>query len=169
MRPTPRWLLAPALLAGLLVFVGPAAAVFPPPVRDDGKFFAAEALEKANKKVKQIYEEYGKDVVIETFAAIPADLEKKYKEVGKKEFFADWARTRATALGVHGVYVLICKSPGRIEVEVDKETRKKAFTLGDRDKLVQKIADKFREKKFDEGLQDGLEFVATALRANVSK
>lgn len=169
MRPTPRWLLVPAVLAGCLVFVRPAAAVFPPPIRDDGKFFSAEALEKANKKVRQIYEEYGRDVVVETFAAIPADLEKKYKDMGKKEFFAEWARTRAKELGVHGVYVLICKRPSRIEVETDSATLKKAFTFGEREKLSQKVAGKFREKKFDEGLQDGLDFVAMTLKANAGK
>src|SRR5207245_49014 len=81
----------------------------------------------------------------------PADLEGKFKELGKEKFFAEWARQRIKELGVNGVYVLVCKSPARLEAEVTENTRKKDFTLADRDRLVKKMAERFREKKFDEG------------------
>src|SRR3954453_5044068 len=109
--------IVPALLAGCLATAGRAAAVSPPPVKDEGKFFSAEALDKANRKIKQIYQRFQKDVVIETFAAIPTDLEKKYKEEEKARFFNEWARKRAEELGVNGIYILICRKPGRVEVE----------------------------------------------------
>jgi uncharacterized protein len=164
-----RSVLVPALLAGWLATAGRAAAVFPPPIRDEGKFFSAEALEKANRKVRQIYQRFQKDVVIETFPAIPADLEQKYKEEEKAQFFNEWARKRAEELGVNGIYILICKKPGRVEVEVGNQTQKRAFTRNDRDNLVRKVLGSFKEKKFDEGLLEGLDEIESALRKNLGK
>ena len=169
MFPATRWLLVPALLAGWLGSPGPASAVYPPPLKDDGKFFSAEALDKANKKVREIYAHTGKDLVIETVAAIPEDLKKKYEELGKDKFFLEWARRRAEDLGVKGIYVLMCKSPGRVEAIVDKQTGRKAFTTADRDKLVQKVLARFKEKQFDAGLLEGVDFVASTLKAGGSK
>jgi uncharacterized protein len=164
-----RSVLVPALLAGWLATAGRAAAVYPPPVKDEGKFFSAEALDKANRTIRQIYQRFEKDVVIETFPTIPADLEKKYKEEEKASFFNEWARKRAEELGVNGIYILICKKPGRVEVEVGNQTQKKAFTRNDRDRLVQGILKDFKEKKFDEGLREGVEFIESAMRKNAGK
>jgi uncharacterized protein len=165
-----RWLLVPALLAGWLGSAGPApAAVYPPPIRDDGKFFAAETLDKANKKVREVYADTGIDLVIETFAAIPEGLKEEYEKLGKDKFFLEWARRRGEELGVRGIYILICRSPGRVEVFVDRQTGRKAFTTTDRDKLVKKVLDKFREKQFDAGLLEGVDFVASTLKAGSGK
>jgi hypothetical protein len=170
MFPATRWLLVPALLlAGWLGPAGPASAVYPPPIKDDGKFFSPEALDKANKKVREVYADTGIDLVIETFPAIPEDLKKKSEELGKEKFFLEWARRRAEDLGVRGVYILICKSPGRVEVFVDKQTARKAFTTADRDKLVQKVLTRFKEKQFDAGLLEGVDFAASALKAGGGK
>jgi len=161
-----RWLLLPALLVWLGL-AAPARAVFPPPIKDDGKFFSAEAVDKTNKKIKEIYAKFKKDVVIETYAGIPEG--KKLPEDPKKvgEFFAEWAKTRAQELGINGVYVLICKMPTRLRTEVDPETLRRAFTNADDDRLRKRIIAAFREKKFDEGLTGGVEVIEAALKANV--
>jgi uncharacterized membrane protein YgcG len=161
--------MVPALLAAWLVTAGCAAVVFPPPIRDEGKFFSAEALEKANRKVRQIYQRFHKDVVIETFPAIPADREKNYQEEEKARFFNEWARKRAEELGVNGIYILICQKPGRVEVEVGDQTQKKAFSRNDRDQLVRKMLANFKEKKFNEGLLEGLDFIESTLRKNLGE
>ena len=80
-----------------------------------------------------------------------------------------WAEQRAKDLGVNGVYLLICKEPGRVEVFVDEQTRKKAFPLGERDKLVKKMLEQFRDKKFDAGLLEGIDFIGSSLKANLGK
>ena len=51
-------------------------------------------MDKTNKKIKEIYAKFKKDLVIETFAGIPEG--KKLPEDSKKigEFFAEWAKTR---------------------------------------------------------------------------
>jgi hypothetical protein len=164
-------LLVAALVLG---WTGSAAAVYPPPVKDEAKFFSADALEKANKKVKEIYDKYGQDVVIETFASVPADLKKKLEELeekkkakGRDEFFKGWAEARMKELGVRGVYVLVCKDPAYLYVLAHEETRKKAFTRKDADRLREKLLEKFRKKEFDAGLADGLALVEAALKANL--
>ena len=156
--------LVPAVLAGWLAAAGVASAVFPPPVKDDGKFFSAEALEKANKKIRQIYSDFGCDVVVETVPAIPADLEAKYKELGRDKFFLQWAERRAGELGVNGVFILVCKSPGRVEVVIGGPTGKRRLG-GDRERIVNKMLGPFRDKKFDEGLAAALDFIETTLKA----
>jgi hypothetical protein len=161
-----RWLLPAGLLVGWLGLVGPAAAVFPPPIKDDAKLFSAEAVEKANKKIREIYSTYRKDVVIETYAAIPADLEKKYKEKGKAEFFKEWAEARGKELGLNGVYVLISKNPTYLYTEIDPVTLRKAFTSKDAEKLRKTILTAFKDKKFDAGLAEGLDSVESSLKSN---
>ncbi len=160
-----RWQVLVAVLAGWLASAGVASAVFPPPVKDEGKFFTADELERANKKIRQIYTDFGCDVVVETVPAIPADLEAKYKELGRDKFFLQWAEKRAGELGVNGVYVLVCKSPGRVEVVVGGPTGKRRFAGGDRGRIVNKMLGPFRDKKFDEGLTAALDFVETTLKA----
>lgn len=156
--------LVPAVLAGWLAAAGVASAVFPPPVKDEGKFFSAEGLEKANKKIRQIYADFGCDVVVETFPAVPADMEAKYKELGKDKFFLEWAERRAKELGVNGVYVLICKNPARVEVGLTGPARRRLFGPDDRQQITGKMLGPFRDKKFDEGLLAALDFIEAAAK-----
>jgi hypothetical protein len=167
MRSRTPGLLVPALLAGWLLLAGPAAAVFPPPIKDEAKLFSAEALDKANKKIKDIYRAARKDVVIETYAAVPEGKKVPEEPKKKMEFFRDWARARTKELGVNGIYILISTNPRALYVQVDPVTRKKAFPAKDRKKLEQKLLGSFKEKKFDAGLLEGLDVIASALKANL--
>src|SRR5205807_7369629 len=102
----------PVLLLGLwLGLAAPARAVYPPPVKDDGKFFTKEGLEKANKKIRELYQKYKKDVVVETLETLTEEQQKRLKEESAKRFFASLALARAKELGVNGVYIVICKKP----------------------------------------------------------
>ncbi len=164
-----RWLLIPALLIGWLGLTVRASAAVAPVLKDDGKFFSAEAVNKANDKIKKIAQDYNKDLLIETFPEIPGELKKDYSAEKKKEFFARWARDRAHDNAVNGVYVLICKEPSHLQIEVGNETRRKAFTEGNRDEMVKILLGKFRAKKYDEGLQEAVDFYARTLRQNLGR
>src|SRR5262249_14072226 len=137
----------------------------------DGKFFSAEAGNKANQKIKKIAQDYNKDLLIETFAQIPADLQKDYKPENeqKRAFFEKWARDRAFENAVNGVDVLIWKSPGHLQIGVGNETRKKAFTRGNRDGMAKDLPAKCKAKKYDEGLEEAVDFYATTLKQNLGK
>jgi uncharacterized membrane protein YgcG len=156
-----------AVLAAWLVLAGPARAVYPPPIKDDGKFFTKEGVEKANKKIREIYEKYKKDVVVETLAELSEEQKKKMKDEKESKFFITLALARLKELGVNGIYVLICKSPRFLQIEMDPGTRKTVFTNKDRAKAREAFFKQFREEKFDAGLMEALDVIEAALKANV--
>jgi uncharacterized membrane protein YgcG len=156
--------------AACLLFSGPAAAVAPE-IKDDGKFFSAEAVKKVNAAIREIYGKYGKDVLVETFPSVPADQVEKVKKMKGEElakFFYKWAEDRAKARVVNGVYILVCKQPTRLETFI---TRKARGTLDSkfRKKLRETLLEEFRDKRFDEGLAAGVKLVKEQLAKAKSK
>src|SRR4051794_19917536 len=105
-----RWTVVAALLTGCLLLPAAVYAIVPE-VRDQGKFFDAATIKKANEILIKIQERYKKDVVVETFASIPDEVLKKhaYDEKNRKAFFAKWAADVATSGKINGVLILICK------------------------------------------------------------
>ena len=164
------------ILLGMLAFCGRSAAVAPE-IKDEGKFFSADAVKKANKQIREIARKYDRDLLIETFAAVPGDQTERLKAMSREErdkFFLNWAQDRAEAAVVHGVYVLICKDPSHLEVvgrtpsskrmRVRSELDKQAF-----EKLRDLLLKDFRDKHYDEGLQAAVNFVEEKLAAAQSK
>jgi TPM domain len=140
-------------------------------VRDNGRIFSADAIAKAKATISDIEKHYHRRVVVETFAEIPSDKLASYDVAGKDKaarakFFRDWLRDRAKADGATGVFVLICKQPGHIEVEADTETHKKDFTSDDVRELRSQLVEAFQEKKFDDGLIAGVDFIETAMKSH---
>src|SRR6516162_8144247 len=146
-------LVVSGVVLGALTFAGRAAAVAPE-IKDDGKFFSAEAVKKANKQIREIARKYDRDLLIETVAAVPGDQAERVKGMSAQErskFFYNWASDRAEAAVVHGVYILICKEPSRLEIVITPRARK-AFDREAFDKLRDSLLKSFREKHYDEGL-----------------
>lgn len=140
-------------------------------IRDNGRLFSAEAITKAKATITEIEKRYKRRVVVETFAEIPSDRLAAYDMAGKDKaaqakFFRDWLRDQAKADGATGVFILICKKPGHVEVQSGTETRKKDFTLEDDRELRSHFVDAFREKQFDEGLTSGLDFIENTMKAH---
>jgi len=157
----------PVLLLGLwLGLAAPARAVYPPPVKDDGKFFTKEGLEKANKKIREIYQKYKKDVVVETLETLTEEQQKKLKAEDEKRFFASLALARAKELGVNGVYIVICKKPRFLQIHMDPDTQKRTFKASDRTKARDAFFKQFKESMFDAGLHDALDSIEASLKAN---
>jgi len=159
-----RWLLAAGLLtAGLALTVTPVFATkVPPPahsgVIDNAKLFSEDAVKKARERVVQIQKDYGKGLFIETIAkaespdAVDRMAADKYKE-----------------RDVGGIYVLICKEPRRIRVQVGDKTRQRAFTRANQDRLVAIFTENFKAKKFDEGLDKAITYVDETLDKTIGK
>ena len=160
-----RWTLIAALLA-VLGLTAPALAVYPPALKDDGKFFSKEGVEKANQKIRAIYEKYKKDVIVETITALTADQEKQIKEDGEAKFFAKMTNDRSKEMGLNGVYLVLCKKPKYLRMHMDPETQKKLFTASNRTATVGKIVARFKEDEFDAGLLDGLKEIESILETN---
>lgn len=136
-------------------------------VTDHAKIFTPEAVEQANKVIEQIREAHHKDLVIETFASLPEDLKDEYSPENAAQFFQKWMNQRARELKVNGVYVLISIAPNYVEVGVGQDTRKKAFTIDDRDALADILIKALKEKGFDDGLLQGVDFVKKTMGANL--
>jgi hypothetical protein len=143
------------------------AAAVAPEVKDDGKFFSADAVKKANEQVRELFRKYDRDLLFETFATVPADQAEKVKEMSSEErslFFKKWAEQRMREAVVNGVYVLVTRQPAHIRVEVSAKARS-AFGERDIPPLVQLLVEKFRAKQFDEGLLDAVKFVGDKMAA----
>jgi uncharacterized protein len=144
------------------------------PIHDDGHFFSDDEIKQANDQVAAIEKQFHKDVVIETYATLPADLHDQYAKTApadRDKFFKEWQAKRAHDLDVNGIYILICKDPSRLEIGVGNQTVKRAFTPDDRKLLVGKMLDAFKNKndphRFDTGLSDGLTWIHDAMLHNL--
>jgi uncharacterized membrane protein YgcG len=158
--------LAGVALLGLLSIVGPAQALTAE-VRDQAGFFKPETVARANEVIKEIKQKYRKDLVVETFRHVPEGKEKEATSSDRKvkaRFFADWAIRRARQEGVNGIYVLITREPGHVEVVVGNQTRK-VFPDEERDRLAQILLTHFKKKEYDEGLLEAVRHVPSALAA----
>ena len=173
-----RWALAPALIAGWLLLLLPGTALaINPQVHDNGKFFDAETIRKADAAIKRIEQKYKIDVVVETYKEIPDDLLKKfgYNDKDRDTFFKRWVDDLADRAGVNGIVVILSKDQFkadrvRVEVGFGKETQKKKFTIANRDDLARILKDGIgaglkekNTKKFDDALLDGIQYIENTL------
>jgi uncharacterized membrane protein YgcG len=158
--------LAAVALLGLLVSAGRAHALTPG-VRDEADFFKPATVTRANEVIKEVKQKYKKDLLVETFRHVPEgerqEATSSDRDV-KARFFADWAERRAREEGVNGIYVLITRDPGHVEVAVGNHTRT-VFPDEDRRRLVQILLSHFKEKEYDEGLLEAVRYVRQALAA----
>ena len=151
------------------LFLGSQAALaIEPEVRDDAHFFKPETVTKANEQIREIKQKFKKDLLIETFPSVPEGKEEEAtsKDLDvKKRFFATWARQRARDARITGIYVLITRKPGHIQVEVGNNTEK-VFPRTDRDRLAKMLIDYFKKEDYDKGLLEGIRFVRSILQEN---
>ena len=135
-------------------------------IHDGGAFFSEEAISEASDIIRLIRQAYDRDVVVETYAAVPDELRDELERDGKEKFYADWLERRAKELGVRGVFVLITREPGRVQVGVDRATRQRVFTIKDREALRETLVAAFKAKEFDRGLLDGMRLVRRRMEQN---
>lgn len=152
----------------VLVTAGLAAvalAAATPQVLDRPGLFSENARREADAQIQEIKQRFQTDLVVETFKEIPDDKQKDYDPAQKASFFAGWAKERAQAEMVHGIYILICEEPGRVEIEISADTRK-AFTHDNRANLINLLLGTFKKKQFDAGLLAGVRYVRETLGKN---
>ena len=159
-----RWTAGSVAILGGLLLTAHALAVAPE-IRDDGKFFSAEAVKKADARLAEIYRKHDRDLLIETFATVPAaDLEKvkgmDAKERG--EYSLAWAKERAHRRAVNGVYILICKEPRILRVGVEERGPRK-FSEGTQAEIEKALKKELTEGHFDQVLEQSLKIVEERL------
>jgi hypothetical protein len=148
-------LLTAALLAGgLLAMPAPAkadkvAAKHPGTlhVYDGGHLFSAAGADRAKNALNNTQFSYGLSVTVDTHEKIPDAKKGEYKDDAKAAFFRKWAEESAKGDRAHGVYILICRSPGYVEVIADKPTRDRGFSNENERKLRDIFLGAFKDSK----------------------
>jgi len=138
-------------------------------VVDNGGFFSEQAKSDAAKTIGEMERSLRKDLAVETFKEIPANLKEGLNPQDKTALgrvCEKWAETRARQKGVNGVYILLVKEPAHLQVLVGNDTQRLAFTLRNRDELVSLMLADLRAHRNDDALRAGVNFVNTTMRAH---
>ena len=146
-----------SLLAGILS--GASLPAQAGAIQDGGKFFSEKAVAEAETVLKDLHSRTGHEVRIETFAAVPSgrvDEVAKMKEGDRTRFFDQWARDRATTEKIHGVFILVTREPGHVEIVVDRHTFNDGFGAPQRNEVRDILLSAFRKKNFDGGLEQAV-------------
>jgi len=164
----PRRRPAPALI--LTLFVAAAALTSTPAwaqVQDQAGFFSADAVTRATQTIDRIKREHGKDLRFETYPGVPSNLQSDFQRLGKEQFYEQWAQDRGKALGLDGMLVLITREPPRIQIQVGRATRERAFTQANRQELFNTLSSRFKAKQYDDGLMDAVDYVYRQMGQNL--
>ena len=140
------------MIMALVAFLARPAPAGTHQLWDEAHFVKWQTIEQVDQILDEIHTKFGKDLMIETFPSIPDDYKAKLEKDGKEKFYAGWTRTDALDLNVNGAMILITGDPGHLQIEVGSQTQAQAFTLADRDELVQKMGEAFHAKDFDGGM-----------------
>jgi TPM domain len=107
-------------------------------VQDEAGLFGKDAIEQANRTIKEISDHHHKDLFIETVEKGPED----------KVDRAKWSHERFQNAKVNGVYVVFSKHPAFYRIEVGNNTREEGyFTKANVDALVEDLNEMIKEKK----------------------
>jgi hypothetical protein len=139
-------------------------------VNDRAGLFSADAVARARESIRQFRHDYHRDLFIETFAHVPDADGKRVSRMwtpSRERYFTDWAARRAKAVGVDGVYVLICKDPKHVHVLVHPDTPEQRFT-DDNAKELRKRLERQLPKSADAALNDAVEYVREAVKENLA-
>ena len=151
-----------ALLAGGLVAVpAPAyAAKADQPgvlhVYDLGAMFTKAGIDKAKGTMGDVQFDQGLTLTIDTESTPPANKIAPGKDASdgeKAKFFETWAKEQASGDKAKGIYVLVCRSPGYVQVIAGKTTRDRGFSPKDEQKLRDILLTSFRDSS--KAKQDG--------------
>jgi uncharacterized membrane protein YgcG len=135
-------------------------------VHDNAGIFSADAVAKAEAAITQIRDRHHRDLRIETFPQLSDEQRAAFDRQGKARFFAQWAADRARNAEVDGVFILICMSPGHVEVVHAGQGSDKVFTARDRDELSPAMGKVLGEKQYDDALTRAVAFVQKRMDAN---
>jgi hypothetical protein len=105
-----------------------------PDVKDEAGLFTPAAVEQAERAIAKVRELYHLDLMVDTVPALPPTDHKWvyfWDRRKRNEFLEEWARKRAQAAGVNGIFIQVCNRPRDVHVIVWPPERGQSFT--DRD------------------------------------
>lgn len=144
-RPSHRRAVATFALAAFLLAAPAALAQH---VRDAGRFFGADAAQKAESDLAALQNNGGRNVVVETFDAAPAGVNAN-DPAGHDAAFGPFVRQRGSELKAD-VYVLVNRNPAHLRVWPNPAG--KSMSESARKSLVDEMGTAFKAREFDRGL-----------------
>ncbi len=130
-------------------------------MHDAGKFFSPATVTKANETAQTLYRKTGRDLVVETYETVPQKQVEEMKSMKPEErskYFRDWAAARAKAQDVNGMLLLVCRNPSSFHLYVSDRKHDEIVP-----KLTDTIRTHFKNKQFDEGLQEFIKLASEDL------
>jgi hypothetical protein len=125
---------------------------------DAAKFFGADAWKQVQPVADRLFKEKDVDLWIETLAVPPKSTPEKVGAMSAEDrgkLFKEYAQERAKAEKLSGVYVVVCKNPKFVQVELIGPAAA-TFPSGFGSRLLKTFVDTFTDKKYDAGLTEGL-------------
>ena len=164
MRRTPSALLA--LVALLLLPAAGSAVALGATVRDGADFFSPEAESRVNEMLARIQQRHGKNVVVETYPTTPPSLAVGGSQQQRSQAYDQWMTRRGREVGAD-VFVLVTREPSFAQVGASQAMRSSgAFTQADYNETASLLVGQFKQKRFDEGLVQAVQFIDRRLGSN---
>lgn len=177
------------LAVGLLVV--PTAEAAPPPAKkkpgvlhvyDGGSLFTEGAIDRGKTAMGKTMFERETVLTIETHSNVPKDRKLPEDKGEYAKFFESWAKSAASGDRAKGIYVLICRSPGYVQILADKATRDRGFTAENEQRLRDMFLTAFKDaaaakkdgksdeevaKIRDKALSNAVEYASGILKGSV--
>jgi hypothetical protein len=170
MRPVLLPLLSAALLG--LSAAGVRAEETPAPdVKDEAGLFTPDAVKKAEHGIAEIRTNYHIDLSVDTVRALPPSDHKWlyfWDRRQRNRFLENWARERARAAGVDGVFIQICTRPRDVRVVVWPPESGQKFTEADCERVRSFLVRRLQTGSPDEALLATVAKVSDLLEARAT-
>lgn len=135
-------------------------------LRDDADFFSQQTETRVKDSLDRIQQRHGKNVVIETYPSPPASVPTGGGEQARNQAFSEWMNRRGREIGAD-VMILITKNPSHAQVGSSQAMRNSgAFTADDHRATSALMLPYFRQKNFDEGIVQAVQFIDQRLGRN---
>jgi hypothetical protein len=137
-----------------------------PDVKDGAGLFTPDAVEQAERAIAKVRELYHLDLTVETVPALPPLDHKWLYFLDRRQrnaFLEKWARDRAKAAGVNGVFIVICNRPRDVRVVVWPPERERSFTAADCERVRSFLVRRLQTGSPDEALLATITEVADEL------
>lgn len=151
------WRTVAILAAGWLMGWG-AVGLQASEIRDDGKFFSPEVVTKATEDLNRLENRSRLEARIETYETLPVEKQEAFNKLTTREerdkVFLRWLQERAKTESATGVFILITRKPGHLDVEMSNALRQRGFGNAQRNEVRDILVKNFKVEKFDEGLKE---------------
>lgn len=130
-------------------------------VRDEGKFFSADTVQKAEQALNETWEKQGKLIIVQTYDAAPPALAQRLAGGDVARMMGQYAQEQAAAEAAD-FYLLICRRPSHLRL-VQRDQA--GFSTSARNQIAGDLVASFNQRQYDRGLLHAIDQMRRALGA----